>query len=160
MVKLKISLFVLGLFLGFSGITAAENQAKDQQSPPEVRSEQVNTEIKDGEPEFEMLEIVRISIVPDAAWRCEKAFDPPVLTIKAGTTVEWTNLDHETHSVISSTGNQPCYLKAKPRSDREIQASQLPYRTKFRKQFDEPGEYQYACHLPSHHMAGKIIVTP
>ena len=33
--------------------------------------------------------VVRISIVEGARDKCEKAFDPPVVTVPAGTTVEW-----------------------------------------------------------------------
>lgn len=160
MIKRKVVLFVFCFWMGFSAITAAQDKAPN----PEVLSgnptEEADSEKKTGELEFEVVEVARVSIVSDAAWRCDKAFDPPVLTIKAGTMVEWTNLDREMHSVLGSTGNQPCYLKAKPFSERVIHASQLPYKKKYRKQFNEPGEYQYACHLPSHHMAGKIIVTP
>ncbi|HSG05647.1 MAG TPA: plastocyanin/azurin family copper-binding protein, partial [Nitrospiria bacterium] len=141
MKKVKFVLCLFGLLLGVSVIAAAQNL----EEPKEGKGK--------GTFEFEMVEIARVAIVSDAAWRCGKAFDPPVLEIKAGTTVEWTNMDREMHSLISSTGNQPCYLKPDPPRERFIGASQLPYQKTYKKRFDKPGEYQYACHLPSHHMA-------
>lgn len=144
----KIALVMLCVFFGISVNSSAQNFGKAEENA------------KSGISDFERVQVARVSIVPDAAWRCGKAFDPPVLEIKVGTTVEWINLDRETHSVISSTGNEPCYLKADPRGKRFIGASQLPYKSTYKKRFDTPGEYHYSCHLPSHHMAGKIIVIP
>ncbi|HEY4486002.1 MAG TPA: plastocyanin/azurin family copper-binding protein [Nitrospiria bacterium] len=103
---------------------------------------------------------VRIVIVPDAGWRCENAFDPDVVTIKAGTTVVWKNLDQETHTLISSEGPRPCYQKDLPPEKRIIDAGQVRQGVEYRVTFSKPGEYQFACHLPFHHMAGKIIVVP
>ena len=103
---------------------------------------------------------VFILIVPDAAWRCDKAFDPSVVTIKAGTTVVWMNQDRETHTLVSSKGNQPCYQKSLPPGERVIDAGQVPHRTEYRQTFNVPGEFHYICHLPFHHMAGRIIVVP
>ena len=148
MATFKLVLLGVGFFLGVSGLSSAQNL------------EETKKDVKIEAHEFEMIEVVRVSIVPDAAWRCRKAFDPPVLEIKAGTTVEWINMDRETHSVISSTGKEPCYLKPESPQERIIGVSQLPYNSTYKKRFDTPGEYQYACHLPSHHMAGKIVVLP
>ncbi len=103
---------------------------------------------------------VVVDIVPDAAWRCGEAFSPSILTVRAGTTVVWVNRDRETHTLISSTGSQPCYQKTIPPELRAIDGGQLPYLKEYRKTFSEPGEYSYKCHLPFHHMAGKIIVVP
>ena len=101
-----------------------------------------------------------IDIVPDAAWRCDKAFDPYTVTVKVGTMVIWVNLDRETHTLVSSQGNQACYQKGLSPSQRVIDAGQMPLLKEYQKTFTEPGEYQYTCHLPFHHMSGKIIVVP
>lgn len=144
----KIVVVMLCVFFGISVNSFAQN------------FEELEKNAKSGISDFERVKVARVSIVPDAAWHCGQAFDPPVLEIKVGTIVEWTNMDRETHSVISSTGNEPCYLKADPRGRRFIRASQLPFKSTYKKKFDTPGEYHYACHLPSHHMAGKIVVLP
>ncbi|MBI3611320.1 MAG: cupredoxin domain-containing protein [Nitrospirae bacterium] len=103
---------------------------------------------------------VVVSIVPDAALRCENAFNPSVVTIKAGTTVVWVNQDRETHTLVSSEGKEPCDQKESPPRMRVIDVGQLPHLHKYRQTFTTPGEYPYTCHLPFHHMAGKIIVVP
>jgi plastocyanin len=103
---------------------------------------------------------VTIRIVMDAQSRCDKAYDPPVVTIKAGTMVEWINQDYETHTLVSSEGNDPCQQMERFPEDRVIDAGQLPPRKEYRKTFTKPGEYPYACHLPFHHMSGRIIVVP
>jgi len=104
--------------------------------------------------------VVTIRIVVDANSRCDKAYDPPVVTIKAGTTVEWINQDYETHTLVSSRGNDPCNQKQLPPVDRVIDFGPFPPHMSYRVTFTKPGEYQYACHLPFHHMSGKIIVQP
>lgn len=103
---------------------------------------------------------VTIRIVTDAQSRCDKAYDPPVVTIKAGTTVVWINQDYETHTLVSSEGNDPCQPSERSPDVRAIDAGQLPPRKEYRKIFIKPGEYPYTCHLPFHHMSGKIIVVP
>ncbi|MBI3597652.1 MAG: cupredoxin domain-containing protein [Nitrospirae bacterium] len=104
--------------------------------------------------------VVMIKIVMDAESRCDNAYDPPVVTVKAGTTVEWINQDYETHTLISSAGGDPCNPKELSPEVRVIDVGQLPPRKEYRKTFAKPGEYLYMCHLPFHHMSGKIIVVP
>jgi plastocyanin len=104
--------------------------------------------------------VVMIKIVTDAQSRCDKAYDPPVLTVKSGTTVEWINQDYETHTLISGAGGDPCNPEELSPQVRVIDIGQLPPRKEYRKTFAKPGEYLYMCHLPFHHMSGKIIVVP
>ncbi|MEK6684149.1 MAG: plastocyanin/azurin family copper-binding protein [Nitrospirota bacterium] len=104
--------------------------------------------------------IVTIRIVTDASQRCNKAYDPPVVTIQAGTTVEWTNEDYETHTLVSSAGGESCNQKELPSEARVIDVGQLLPTAQYRQTFTKPGEYPYTCHLPFHHMSGKIIVVP
>jgi plastocyanin len=104
--------------------------------------------------------VVTIQIVTDAQDRCDKAYNPSVVTIKAGTTVAWINQDYETHTLISSQGEDFCKQKELPPDDRVIDVGQLPPHKEYRKTFSKPGQYLYMCHLPFHHMGGKIIVVP
>lgn len=104
--------------------------------------------------------IVTIRIVTDAQNRCDKAYDPSVLTIEAGTTVEWINQDYETHTLVSSEGSDPCNPKELAPNVRLIDVGQIPPRKEYRQTFTKVGEYSYGCHLPFHHMSGKIIVVP
>jgi plastocyanin len=104
--------------------------------------------------------VVMIKIVTDAQSRCDKAYDPPAITVKSGTTVVWVNQDYETHTLVSSAGGDPCYPKELSPEVRVIDIGQLPPRKEYRKTFASPGEYLYMCHLPFHHMSGKIIVVP
>jgi plastocyanin len=104
--------------------------------------------------------VVTIQIVMDAQDRCDKAYKPSIVTIKAGTTVAWVNEDYETHTLISSQGDDFCKQKELPPMARVIDVGQLPPHKEYRKTFSKPGQYLYMCHLPFHHMGGKIIVVP
>jgi plastocyanin len=69
------------------------------------------------------------------------AFSPASLTIKAGTTVTWTNQDSATHTIKSSSFN----------------SGSLSTGDKFQFTFTNPGTYSYSCGIhPS--MQGTIIV--
>jgi plastocyanin len=103
--------------------------------------------------------VVRISIVESARDKCDEAFDPDVVTVPAGTTVEWVNNDQATHTMVSAKGTDPCNMQPAPPAERVIDTELFPTRT-FKMVFDKPGTYLYACHLPMHHMEGKIIVVP
>ena len=111
-------------------------------------------------PESSPSPTVMIKIVLDAQSRCDKAYDPPVVTIKAGTTVEWVNEDYETHTLVSSEGDDPCNPKELAPEARVIDVGQFLRLAQYRQTFTKPGEYRYACHLPFHHMSGKVIVAP
>jgi plastocyanin len=68
-------------------------------------------------------------------------FVPETLTIKAGTTVVWTNNDSVTHNIKSADFNSPSIAAGKP----------------YEFKFDKVGTYDYSCGIhPA--MTGKIIV--
>jgi plastocyanin len=75
------------------------------------------------------------------------AYRPAEVTVKAGTTVRWTNYDLDYHTVTSQDPGGP--LDSPP-----IQRDQTWTYT-----FTTPGEYQYYC-VPHPYMQGKVIVTP
>ena len=70
-------------------------------------------------------------------------FKAPVVTVKAGTTVTWTNGDDIPHTVVSKTG----LFKSKV----------LDSGDKFAFTFAKPGNFAYFCSLHPH-MTGTIIV--
>jgi amicyanin len=70
-------------------------------------------------------------------------FDPPKLTVKAGTTVTWVNRDDIPHTVASST--------------RIFKSKALDTEDSFTFTFTTPGSYAYFCSLHPH-MTGTIVV--
>ena len=70
-------------------------------------------------------------------------FNPPRLTITAGTTVTWDNEDDIPHTVASST--------------RVFRSKALDTSDKFSFTFATPGVYEYFCSLHPH-MTGTIVV--
>jgi plastocyanin len=70
-------------------------------------------------------------------------FNPQTITVKAGTTVVWTNADDIPHTVTSTT--QAFKSKALDTDD------------KFSFTFTTPGSYAYFCSLHPH-MTGTIVV--
>ena len=74
-------------------------------------------------------------------------FVPTAISVKAGTTVTWTNDDHFTHSVQFLDGGVP--------SEPNVMApGQLATFT-----FTAPGTYRYQCHLHPQNMQGTVTVT-
>ena len=71
-------------------------------------------------------------------------FNPPTLTVKAGTTVTWTNKDDIPHGIASSNG---AFTKSKA----------LDTDDSFSFTFTTPGSYKYFCYLHPH-MVGTIVV--
>lgn len=71
------------------------------------------------------------------------AFMPKSVTVKAGTTVTWTNQDDETHTVTSIT--------------KEFKSKPLSAGDKFTYTFTAPGTYKYFCSLHPF-MTGTIVV--
>ena len=75
-------------------------------------------------------------------------FEPKVLTVKAGTTVEWVN-DGGRHSVVGDDGS--------------FKSDLLPQGGKFEHTFAKPGKYPYHCEFHGEKggkdMAGTIVVT-
>jgi plastocyanin len=73
------------------------------------------------------------------------AFNPAVITVKAGTQVIWVNKDDIPHTVDSSQG--------------KFKSAALDTDEKFEFKFSEPGEYPFFCRMHPK-MTGKIIVQP
>ncbi len=71
-------------------------------------------------------------------------FNPTALTVKAGTTVTWTNKDDIPHGIASSTN---AFAKS-----RALDTDQS-----FSFTFTTPGTYQYFCYVHPH-MVGTIVV--
>jgi plastocyanin len=72
-------------------------------------------------------------------------FDPPTLTVKAGTTVTWVNADDIPHVVSEKNGT--------------FRSSALDTDETFTQTFASAGTVEYFCAIHPH-MTGKIIVTP
>jgi len=73
-------------------------------------------------------------------------FTPQTLTVKAGTTVTWTNKDDIPHG-IASQNNAFARSKALDTDD------------SYSFTFTAPGAYQYFCYVHPH-MTGTIVVEP
>jgi amicyanin len=72
-------------------------------------------------------------------------FDPPTLTVKAGTTVTWINADDIPHLVSEKNGT--------------FRSNALDTDETFTQTFPAAGTIEYFCAIHPH-MTGKIIVTP
>jgi len=72
-------------------------------------------------------------------------FGPEKLTIKAGTTVTWTNEDDIPHTVASAT--------------KAFKSKALDTDDSYSFTFTAPGTYEYFCSLHPH-MTGTIVVEP
>jgi amicyanin len=72
-------------------------------------------------------------------------FDPPTLTVKAGTTVTWVNADDIPHLVSEKAG--------------KFRSPALDTDEKFSQTFSTAGTVEYFCIIHPH-MTGKIVVTP
>jgi amicyanin len=70
-------------------------------------------------------------------------YNPPQLTVKAGTTVTWVNHDDIPHTATSKTG--------------AFKSKVLDTDEKFSFTFATPGSYPYFCALHPH-MTGTIVV--
>ena len=71
------------------------------------------------------------------------SFMPHDITIAAGATVTWVNLDDVQHKVTST--------------ERTFESKVLRTDDKFSFKFDEPGTYEYYCSIHPK-MRGKVIV--
>ncbi len=70
-------------------------------------------------------------------------FKPDSLTVKAGSTVTWANMDDEPHSVVSDTGM--------------FRSGAIDTNESFTFKFDKPGTYHFTCSIHPR-MTGTIIV--
>jgi plastocyanin len=71
-------------------------------------------------------------------------FSPSALTVPAGTTVIWKNLDPEPHTVASVDG--------------KFRSGAIDENEEFRFTFDVPGTYRYVCSIHPQ-MVGTVIVA-
>jgi len=75
------------------------------------------------------------------------AFSPATLTVPAGTTVTWTNLDGATHQIGSDAGAPVAFS-----------SGSLPTGATYQFTFTAPGTYAYHCIIhPS--MKATVVVT-
>ena len=70
-------------------------------------------------------------------------FVPNSLTVKAGSTVTWANMDDEPHSVVSDTGL--------------FRSGAMDTNESFSFKFDMPGTYHFTCSIHPR-MTGTIVV--
>lgn len=70
-------------------------------------------------------------------------FTPAAITVKAGSTVTWTNRDDEPHTVVSDAGL--------------FRSGALDTGETFAYRFDKPGTYHYTCSIHPR-MVGTIVV--
>jgi plastocyanin len=71
------------------------------------------------------------------------SFDPPTVTVPAGTAIVWTNRDDVPHTVTSTT--------------HEFRSPAMDTDATFTFRFDRPGTYPYFCAVHPH-MTGQVIV--
>ena len=70
-------------------------------------------------------------------------FKPTPVTVKAGATVTWTNMDDEPHTVVSDTG--------------VFKSGGMDTNESFSFKFDKPGTYHFTCSIHPR-MVGTIVV--
>ena len=75
------------------------------------------------------------------------AFDPAVITVKAGTTVTWTNSDQDPHTVTSDGKSGP--LNSKPLNQGDT----------YQHTFTQAGTFSYLCTIHPF-MTATVTVTP
>ncbi len=75
---------------------------------------------------------------PNEVFMRSIAFDPPEITINAGESVTWTNMDIVPHTATSGSPGDDDLGSI-------FQSSRLPNGGTFTHTFDEPGEFIYFC---------------
>jgi plastocyanin len=70
-------------------------------------------------------------------------FNPTPLTVRAGSTVTWTNMDDEPHTVVSDT--------------RTFKSGGMDTNESFSYKFDKPGTYHFTCSIHPR-MVGTVVV--
>jgi plastocyanin len=70
-------------------------------------------------------------------------FNPTLMTVKAGSTVTWTNMDDEPHTVTSDTGL--------------FRSGGMDTNDSFSFKFDKPGTYHITCSIHPG-MVGTVVV--
>ncbi|HET6622735.1 MAG TPA: cupredoxin family copper-binding protein [Candidatus Saccharimonadales bacterium] len=87
------------------------------------------------------------AVVTDRVTIEQYAFSPATITIKAGTTVTWTNRDSVNHTVTSDDG-----------SAIKFDSGDMAQGQTYQFTFDQPGTYNYHC-TPHPFMRGTVVVT-
>jgi plastocyanin len=70
-------------------------------------------------------------------------FAPMALTVNAGSTVTWANMDDEPHTVVSDTGL--------------FRSGAIDTNESFSFKFDKPGTYHFTCSIHPR-MVGTVVV--
>ncbi len=78
------------------------------------------------------------------------AFRPNTVTVKAGTTVQWMNMDTVAHAVAFGSHDN---------MGGGMGSDMLEHMGTYRYTFMEPGTYEYHCE-PHPYMTGTVIVNP
>jgi plastocyanin len=83
------------------------------------------------------------------------AFTPQTLTVKAGTTVTWTNKDSVQHNIVSATS-----MATTAKATSMFNSGLLGQGQTFSFTFSKPGTYYYECsiHFAQPSMHAKVIV--
>jgi len=91
------------------------------------------------------MNIPSIADTPDATKIIVKdfMFNPTPLTVKAGSTVTWTNMDDEPHTVVSDAG--------------VFKSGGMDTNESFSFKFDKPGTYHFTCSIHPR-MVGSVVV--
>jgi nitrite reductase (NO-forming) len=96
-----------------------------------------------------------VLIVNGAATLGNKSYSPNPITIEAGSTVTWTNIDNNMHTV---TSGEPNTVNAGELFDSGLTALIMPTKS-FSHKFVHPGEFSYFCRVhPT--MVGEVRVLP
>jgi len=96
-----------------------------------------------------------VLIVKGAATLGNKSYSPNQITIPAGSTVTWTNMDNNMHTV---TSGEPNTVNAGELFDSGLTALIMPSKS-FSHKFMHPGEFSYFCRVhPT--MLGEVRVIP
>ena len=85
------------------------------------------------------------------------AFKPPKLSVTAGTTVTWRQLDPSAHTVTSGTVEQGAG-DVNESADGTFASGTLATDKTFEFEFAEPGTYPYFCEIHPATMRGEITV--
>ena len=96
-----------------------------------------------------------VSIVKGAATHGDKSYSPNPITIEAGRTVTWTNIDNIVHTV---TSGQPNTVDAGELFDSGLTALIMPSKS-FSHKFMHPGDFSYFCRVHPM-MVGQVRVVP
>ena len=85
------------------------------------------------------------------------AIHPASLTVAAGTTVTWKQLDPGVHTVTSGTVEQGA-AGVTPKPDGQFDSGELKTGKTFTHTFSKPGTYTYFCKIHPATMRGEITV--